>query len=142
MARRTARTRGPYRSSGGCRGAEAARDSNTPNTISAELIGQVLNPSPAVGAQYGYVSYLAGLSLVRKAAPTFSGCANECPSSVSLVVYYRQPKTGLNEGGRAVVRTVLRPLLLWLIKARNAQRSNNTALTATLTNTLTDMQKP
>ena len=39
----------------------AAKDNDGPNTISAELIGQVYNPSPAVSAQYGYVSYLRGL---------------------------------------------------------------------------------
>src|SRR3954451_8628644 len=39
----------------------AAKDNDGPNTISAELIGQVYNPSPAVSAQYGYVSYVRGL---------------------------------------------------------------------------------
>lgn len=33
----------------GVRGSVAARNSNAPNTISAELIGQVFNPSPTVG---------------------------------------------------------------------------------------------
>jgi hypothetical protein len=47
----------------------AARDSAAPNTITAELIGQVLNPSPAVGAQYGYVSYLKGVEISAITAP-------------------------------------------------------------------------
>jgi hypothetical protein len=42
-------------------GSVVAKDTNTPNTISAELIGQVLNPSPAVSAQYGYISFLKGV---------------------------------------------------------------------------------
>jgi hypothetical protein len=39
----------------------AAKDTGGPNTISAELIGQVLNPSPSLSAQYGYVSFLHGV---------------------------------------------------------------------------------
>ena len=38
----------------------SAKDTYSPNKISAELIGQVLNASPQVSAQYGYVSYLSG----------------------------------------------------------------------------------
>lgn len=49
----------------------AAKDKDTggPNTISAELIGQVYNPSPAVSAQYGYVSYLRGLDTSAITSP-------------------------------------------------------------------------
>lgn len=53
----------------GVRGSVAARNSNTPNTISAELIGQVFNPSHAVGAQYGYVSFLNGVDTSAITAP-------------------------------------------------------------------------
>ncbi len=38
----------------------SAKDMYSPNKISAELIGQVLNASPEVSAQYGYISYLSG----------------------------------------------------------------------------------
>lgn len=38
----------------------SAKDIYSPNQISAELIGQVLNASPEVSAQYGYISYLGG----------------------------------------------------------------------------------
>lgn len=38
----------------------SAKDMDSPNKISAELIGQVLNASPDVSAQYGYFSYLSG----------------------------------------------------------------------------------
>jgi hypothetical protein len=47
----------------------AAKDTDTPNTISAELIGQVYNPSPALSAQYGYVSYLRGLDTAAITGP-------------------------------------------------------------------------
>ena len=47
----------------------AAKDTNTPNMISAELIGQVYNPSPTVSAQYGYVSYLRGLDTSAITSP-------------------------------------------------------------------------
>jgi hypothetical protein len=47
----------------------AANDTGAPNTISAELIGQVLNPTPALSAQYGYVSYLTGLDASMITAP-------------------------------------------------------------------------
>jgi hypothetical protein len=53
----------------GVGGAVAARDRNAANTISAELIGQVFNPSPAVGAQYGYVSFLNGVDISTITAP-------------------------------------------------------------------------
>lgn len=53
----------------GVRGSVAARDNNAPNTITAELIGQVLNPSPTVGAQYGYVSFLKGVETSAITAP-------------------------------------------------------------------------
>lgn len=39
----------------------SAKDKYSPHAISAELIGQVLNASPEVSAQYGYISYLNGL---------------------------------------------------------------------------------
>jgi hypothetical protein len=42
-------------------GSATAKESATPNQISAELIGHVLNPSPAASNQYGYVSYLNGI---------------------------------------------------------------------------------
>jgi hypothetical protein len=45
------------------------KDGGGPNTIRAELIGQVLNPSPAVGAQYGYVSFLNGVDSSAITAP-------------------------------------------------------------------------
>lgn len=51
------------------RGPVAARDNDVPNTITAELIGQVFNPSPAVGAQYGYVSFLRGVETSAITAP-------------------------------------------------------------------------
>ena len=38
----------------------SAKDMYSPNELSAELIGQVLNASPEVSAQYGYISYLSG----------------------------------------------------------------------------------
>jgi len=49
----------------------AAKDSGPggSNTISAELIGQVYNPSPAVSAQYGYVSYLTGVDTAAISSP-------------------------------------------------------------------------
>ena len=47
----------------------AAKDTDTPNTISAELIGQVYNPSPTISAQYGYVSYLKGLDTSAITSP-------------------------------------------------------------------------
>jgi hypothetical protein len=47
----------------------AAKDTDGPNTISAELIGQVYNPSPAVSAQYGYVSYVKGIDTSTITAP-------------------------------------------------------------------------
>jgi hypothetical protein len=47
----------------------AAKDTDTPYTISAELIGQVYNPSPTVSAQYGYVSYFKGLDTAAITGP-------------------------------------------------------------------------
>jgi hypothetical protein len=46
-----------------------AKATGGPNTISAELIGQVLNPSPTVGAQYGYINFLSGLDASVITAP-------------------------------------------------------------------------
>ena len=45
------------------------KDADAPNMISAELIGQVYNPSPTVSAQYGYVSYLRGLDTSAITSP-------------------------------------------------------------------------
>ena len=45
------------------------KDTGGPNTISAELIGQVYNPSPTLSAQYGYVSYLKGLDTAAITSP-------------------------------------------------------------------------
>lgn len=42
-------------------GSVMAKGGATPTQISAELIGQVLNPSPAASNQYGYISYLNGI---------------------------------------------------------------------------------
>lgn len=47
----------------------AAKEKNGPNQISAELIGQVLNASPQVSAQYGYFSYLSGIDTAAITAP-------------------------------------------------------------------------
>jgi hypothetical protein len=47
----------------------AAKDPDGPTTISAELIGQVYNPSPTVSAQYGYVSYLGGIDMAAITGP-------------------------------------------------------------------------
>ena len=60
----------------------AAKDTDTPNTISAELIGQVYNPSPTVSAQYGYVSYLKGLDTSAITSPGGTLSERSAPTPV------------------------------------------------------------
>lgn len=69
----------------GVRGSVAARDNQAPNTITAELIGQVLNPSPAVGAQYGYVSYLKGVEASAITAPGMTHDAERAVGAAYLL---------------------------------------------------------
>jgi hypothetical protein len=61
----------------------AAKDNDGPNTISAELIGQVYNPSPTVSAQYGYVSYVKGL-----AASAITGPGGTLSERSALLTFY------------------------------------------------------
>lgn len=81
-------------------GSAGARDSAAPNIITAEVIGQVLNPSPAVGAQYGYVSYLAGL---ETSALTASGATLSEQSA--LLTFYSHTNTDrvINNGPMRVI---------------------------------------
>ena len=61
----------------------AAKDNDGPNTISAELIGQVYNPSPTVSAQYGYVSYVKGLE-----ASAITGPGGTLSERSALLTFY------------------------------------------------------
>jgi hypothetical protein len=64
-------------------GSVAAKDNDGPNTISAELIGQVYNPSPTVSAQYGYVSYVKGLE-----ASAITGPGGTLSERSALLTFY------------------------------------------------------
>jgi hypothetical protein len=66
----------------------AAKDTGEPNTISAELIGQVYNPSPAIGAQYGYISYLKGVDTAAITGP--GGTLSE---QTALLTFYSHTTT-------------------------------------------------
>jgi len=81
-------------------GSASARDNDAPNTITAELIGQVLNPSPAVGAQYGYVSFLKGVGTSAITAP---GAALSEQSA--LLTFYSHTNTDrvINNGPMRVI---------------------------------------
>lgn len=84
-------------------GSVAAKETNTPNQISVELIGQVLNASPKVSAQYGYVSYLSGIDTSAITAP--GGTLSE---QSALLTFYSDTATErvLNNGPmRAINRT-------------------------------------
>lgn len=78
----------------------AAKDTDGPNTISAELIGQVYNPSPAVGAQYGYISYLKGIDTAAITGP--GGALSE---RTALVTFYSHTNTErvINNGSMRVL---------------------------------------
>jgi hypothetical protein len=81
-------------------GSVAAKDTNGPNTISAELIGQVYNPSPAVSAQYGYISYLKGLDTGAITSP--GGTLSE---RSALLTFYSDTTTErvINNGPMRVI---------------------------------------
>lgn len=84
-------------------GSVAAKETNTSNQISVELIGQVLNASPKVSAQYGYVSYLSGIDTSTITAP--GGALSE---QSALLTFYSDTATErvLNNGPmRAINRT-------------------------------------
>lgn len=84
-------------------GSVAAKETNAPNQISAELIGQVLNASPKVSAQYGYVSYLSGIDTSAITAP--GGVLSE---QSALLTFYSDTATErvLNNGPmRAIDRS-------------------------------------
>lgn len=51
-----------------CASALAQGNRHNPDDLAMELIGQVTNPSPASGLQFGYLSYLNGID-----GPIFSG---------------------------------------------------------------------
>jgi hypothetical protein len=79
----------------------AAKDSDGPNTISVELIGQVYNPpSPAVSAQYGYVSYLKGLD-----TSALSGPGGTLSERTALLTFYNHTTTErvINNGPMRVI---------------------------------------
>jgi hypothetical protein len=78
----------------------AAKDTDGPNTISAELIGQVYNPSPAVGAQYGYISYLKGID-----AAAITGPGGALSERSALLTFYSHTTTErvINNGPTRVI---------------------------------------
>ena len=78
----------------------AAKDTDGPNTISAELIGQVYNPSPAVGAQYGYISYLKGID-----AAAITGLGGALSERSALLTFYSNTTTErvINNGPTRVI---------------------------------------
>ncbi len=61
----------------------SAKDTYSPNKISAELIGQVLNASPEVSAQYGYVSYLSGFE-----SAALIGAGDVLSETSALLTFY------------------------------------------------------
>jgi hypothetical protein len=78
----------------------AAKDTDAPNKISAELIGQVSNPSPAVSAQYGYVSYLRGLD-----TGAITGPGGTLSERSALLTFYSHTATErvINNGPMRVI---------------------------------------
>jgi hypothetical protein len=82
------------------RGSAAAKDNESPNQISAELIGQVLNTPPATSNQYGYVSYLHGIN------PTLLASAGVTLTEKSaLLTFYTDTTTErvINVGSMRVI---------------------------------------
>jgi hypothetical protein len=81
-------------------GSVAAKDTDAPNQISAELIAQVYNPSPAVSAQYGYVSYLKGVDTAAITSP--GGALSE---RSALLTFYNHTATErvINNGPMRVI---------------------------------------
>jgi hypothetical protein len=77
-----------------------AKDTDGPNTISAELIGQVYNPSPTVGAQYGYISYLKGID-----AAAITGPGGALSERTALLTFYSHTITErvINNGPTRVI---------------------------------------
>ena len=78
----------------------AAKDNDGPNTISAELIGQVYNPSPAVSAQYGYVSYLRGID-----TGAITGAGGALSEQSAMLTFYSHtiPDRVINNGPMRVI---------------------------------------
>lgn len=80
--------------------AESQIDTQNQNEISAELIGQVYNPSAQISAQYGYVSSLKGLANSAITGP--SGVLSE---STALLTFYNHTITQrvINNGPMRVI---------------------------------------
>ena len=77
----------------------SAKDTDAQNEITAELVGQVYNSSPAISAQYGYVNYLKGLAA---SAITGSGDLSE---HSALLTFYNHTVTErvINNGPMRVI---------------------------------------
>src|SRR5690242_19344592 len=78
----------------------AAREADTQDEISAELIGQVYNPSPQVSAQYGYISYLKCF-----ATDAITGGSKSLSEQSALLTFYSHTRTEqvINNGPLRVI---------------------------------------
>jgi hypothetical protein len=79
----------------------SAKDTYSPNKISAELIGQVLNASPEVSAQYGYISYLSGFDTAA-----LTGSGDTLNEQSALLTFYNDTtvESVINNGLTVVAR--------------------------------------
>jgi hypothetical protein len=78
----------------------SAKDNHSPNKISAELIGQVLNASPELSAQYGYISYLSGFD-----AAALIGAGDVLNEQSALLTFYNDTtvESVINNGPMRVI---------------------------------------
>ena len=78
----------------------SAKDMYSPNKISAELIGQVLNASPEVSAQYGYISYLSGFDTAA-----LIGAGDVLSEQTALLTFYNDTTVDsvINNGPMRVI---------------------------------------